>query len=65
MMGNTTEFFAEQNGRDPAAEPDWLIGEDVIPAGVYGGSEAGFRDMSDPPGGRRPRPLLRAVHQQR
>ncbi len=48
MMGNTTEFYADQAGRDPAAEPDWLIGEDVIPAGVYGGSEAGFRDMSDP-----------------
>jgi bacillolysin len=48
MMGNTTEFYAEQAGRDPAAEPDWLIGEDVIPAGVYGGSEAGFRDMGDP-----------------
>ncbi len=48
MMGNTTEFYADQAGRDPAAEPDWLIGEDVIPAGVYGGAEAGFRDMADP-----------------
>ena len=48
MMGNTSEFYAERNNLDPAAEPDWLIGEDVIPAGPYGGDEAGFRDMSDP-----------------
>ena len=49
MMGNTTEFYAEQRGLDPKAEPDWLIGEDVIPAGpVYGGDEAGFRNMGDP-----------------
>ena len=48
MMGNTTEFYADRAGRDPAAAPDWLIGEDVIPAGPYGGSEAGFRDMGDP-----------------
>lgn len=48
MMGNTAEFYADRNGLDPAAEPDWLIGEDVIPAGVYGGAEAGFRNMGDP-----------------
>ncbi len=49
MMGNTTEFYADERGLDPAAEPDWLIGEDVIPAGpVYGGAEPGFRDMSAP-----------------
>ncbi len=48
MIGNTTEFYADRRSLDPAAEPDWLIGEDVIPAGVYGGAEAGFRDMSDP-----------------
>ncbi len=48
MMGNTSEFYADQNGLDPAAEPDWLIGEDVIPAGVYGGANAGFRNMADP-----------------
>ncbi len=48
MIGNTTEFYADERSLDPAAEPDWLIGEDVIPAGVYGGDEAGFRDMSDP-----------------
>ena len=38
MMGNTSEFFAAGRGLDPAAQPDWLIGEDVIPAGVYGGT---------------------------
>ena len=48
MMGNTAEFYADQRALDPAAEPDWLIGEDVIPAGVYGGAEAGFRNMGDP-----------------
>ena len=48
MIGNTAEFYADKRSLDPAAEPDWLIGEDVIPAGVYGGEEAGFRDMGDP-----------------
>lgn len=48
MMGNTSEFYADQRGLDPAAEPDWLIGEDVIPAGVYGGANPGFRNMGDP-----------------
>jgi len=48
MMGNTAEFYADGRGLDPAAKPDWLIGEDVIPAGVYGGAEAGFRNMADP-----------------
>ena len=47
MMGNTTEFYADQRGLDPAADPDWLIGEDVIPAGpVYAGTTAGFRNMA-------------------
>ncbi len=49
MMGNTTEFYADEHQRDPAVEPDWLIGEDVIPAGpVYGGTTPGFRNMGDP-----------------
>ncbi len=48
MMGNTSEFFAASRGLDPAAQPDWLIGEDVIPAGVYGGTNPGFRNMGDP-----------------
>ncbi|MDQ4085111.1 MAG: M4 family metallopeptidase [Actinomycetota bacterium] len=42
MMGNTVEFYAEANGLDPAAEPDWRIGEDVIV------DTAGFRNMGDP-----------------
>lgn len=42
MMGNTAEFYADANGLDPAAEPDWRIGEDVIPA------SQGFRNMADP-----------------
>jgi len=49
MMGNTAEFYADRRGLDPAAEPDWLIGEDVIAAGPpYGGTNAGFRNMGDP-----------------
>ncbi|HET6626761.1 MAG TPA: M4 family metallopeptidase [Nocardioidaceae bacterium] len=45
MMGNTIEFYADENGLDPAAEPDWLIGEDVINAGS---AAPGFRNMGDP-----------------
>lgn len=46
MMGNTIEFYAEDNGLDPAAEPDWLIGEDVI--NTDGDPTPGFRNMGDP-----------------
>jgi Zn-dependent metalloprotease len=46
MMGNTIEFYAEENGLDPAAEPDWLIGEDVI--NTPGDATPGFRNMADP-----------------
>lgn len=42
MMGNTAEFYAEDTGRDPAAEPDWRIGEDVIVR------SQGFRNMGNP-----------------
>jgi bacillolysin len=42
MMGNTIEFYADANGLDPAASPDWRIGEDVIP------DTQGFRNMGDP-----------------
>ncbi|MGW1339993.1 M4 family metallopeptidase [Kribbella sp. NPDC002412] len=45
MMGNTIEFYAAQNGRDPAATPDWLIGEDVI---LAPDAAPGFRNMGDP-----------------
>ncbi len=48
MMGNSAEFWADDRNLDPTVEPDWLIGEDVIPAGVYGGTTAGFRNMGDP-----------------
>jgi bacillolysin len=45
MMGNSSEFFAAQNGLDPAARPDWQIGEDVY----LGTTEVpGFRNMADP-----------------
>jgi hypothetical protein len=42
IMGNTIEFYAEENGLDPAAEPDFRIGEDVIP------DTQGFRNMGNP-----------------
>lgn len=45
MMGNTIEFYADENGLDPAAQPDFRIGEDVINPGTEG---AGFRNMEDP-----------------
>jgi bacillolysin len=45
MMGNTIEFYADARGLDPAAEPDFRIGEDVINAGTVG---AGFRNMGEP-----------------
>jgi bacillolysin len=46
MMGNSSEYFATQNGLDPAARPDWQIGEDVF----LGTTKVpGFRNMADPP----------------
>ncbi|MEU4418865.1 M4 family metallopeptidase, partial [Nocardia salmonicida] len=46
MMGNSIEFFAEAENRDPTVEPDWLIGEDVV--FQRGDATPGFRNMSDP-----------------
>ena len=43
MLGNSSEFYARTNGLDPAARPDWQIGEDV-----YIPEENGFRNMADP-----------------
>ena len=45
MMGNTVEFYAAQAGRDPAATPDFFIGEDVI---LSPDIFPGFRNMADP-----------------
>jgi len=45
MMGNTIEFYAAARGLDPAATPDWLIGEDVI---LTPDVAPGFRNMGDP-----------------
>ncbi|QNN53446.1 M4 family metallopeptidase [Nocardioides mesophilus] len=46
MMGNTIEFYAAKKGLDPAATPDFRIGEDVINASTP--ATAGFRNMGDP-----------------
>ncbi len=45
MMGNTDEFYAAAHNLDPAASPDWLIGEDVI---LVPDTAPGFRNMGDP-----------------
>ena len=46
MMGNTIEFYAAEHNLDPAAQPDFLIGEDVI--NQAGDPTPGFRNMGDP-----------------
>jgi Zn-dependent metalloprotease len=46
MMGNTIEFYAQRHGLDPAATPDFRIGEDVINSSTP--KTAGFRNMGDP-----------------
>jgi Zn-dependent metalloprotease len=43
MMGTAAEFYAAAHGLDPAAPPDWTIGEDI-----YLLSSSGFRNMADP-----------------
>jgi Zn-dependent metalloprotease len=45
MLGNSSEFYAAQNGLDRKVGPDWQIGEDVyLPKDTV----AGFRNMADP-----------------
>jgi Zn-dependent metalloprotease len=44
IMATSIEFFAAIDGLDPAAPPDWLIGEDVC---SLNGSP-GLRNMADP-----------------
>ena len=63
MMGNTIEFYAAKHNLDPAAQPDWLIGEDVIsqrPA-----TRPGLPQHGRPEAVRRPEPLLAEVHRHR
>jgi Zn-dependent metalloprotease len=45
IIGNTTEFYAAANGRDPAGSPDWLVAEEVD---LRADAAPGFRNMSDP-----------------
>jgi bacillolysin len=45
ILGNSSEFYAQTNGLDPAARPDWYVGEDLyLPQDVA----PGFRNMADP-----------------
>lgn len=46
MMGASIEFYADDTGRDPTVEPDWLIGEDVVNRNKD--ATPGFRNMADP-----------------
>jgi Zn-dependent metalloprotease len=45
VLGASVEYYAAAKGLDPAAEPDWLIAEDVT---LYADVAPGFRNMSDP-----------------
>ena len=45
ILGNSSEFYAQSNGLDPAGHPDWQIGEDVY---LPTDDVAGFRNMADP-----------------
>ncbi len=45
ILGNSAEFYAQDNGLDPTVSADWLVGEDIyLPAD----SAAGDRNMADP-----------------
>jgi bacillolysin len=45
MLGDSAEYYAQANARDPAVTPDWFIGEDVyVPLDAV----VGFRNMADP-----------------
>jgi Zn-dependent metalloprotease len=43
MLGNAAEAYAAERSLDPAASPDWWIGEDIFLLGT-----SGFRNMGDP-----------------
>jgi Zn-dependent metalloprotease len=45
MMGTTAEFYAGAGGLDPAASPDWQIGEDIY---LAPDAVPGFRNLADP-----------------
>ena len=51
IFGNSIEFWADANGLDPAASPDWSMGEDIdirIPADVVPGFRIGWGVVSGP-----------------
>ncbi|MDQ3821797.1 MAG: M4 family metallopeptidase [Actinomycetota bacterium] len=45
ILGNGAEYWAASVSRDPAASPDWYVGEDVD---VRSDTVRGFRNMADP-----------------
>ena len=63
MMGNTIEFYAAKHNLDPAAQPDCLIGEDVI--STVGDPTPGFRNMGDPMQDGDPSHVSQKLHRRR
>ena len=45
IIGSSIEFYAAAHGLDPAASPDFLIGEDIS---LFADTEPGIRNMTDP-----------------
>ena len=45
IVGANVEFYADAHGRDTAAAPDWLIGEDIA---LVADTAPGFRNMANP-----------------
>jgi bacillolysin len=45
IVGANVEFYADALGRDPAAAPDWLVGEDIS---LVPDAAPGFRNMANP-----------------
>lgn len=45
IMGSSIEFYADTSGLDPAASPDWLVGEDIA---LFADEAPGIRNMADP-----------------
>jgi hypothetical protein len=45
IVGANVEFYADANGSDPAAAPDWLVGEDIM---LVADAAPGFRNMANP-----------------
>jgi Zn-dependent metalloprotease len=45
IIAASVEFYADDHGLDDAAEPDWLVGEDIT---LIADAAPGFRNMANP-----------------